>query len=156
MSETEVKQEMIEEIPSTQILKMLPHKYPFVMVDKLKNVVPFERATGIKNVTINEPFFQGHFPEYPVMPGVLQIEAMAQTAGLCVLAGFPEEKWTDVKTLFMTVDNVKFRKPAVPGDVLEIHVEKEHTLRNIYKFSGKVMCGDKVVSEAKFSAMIIQ
>ena len=125
MSETEVKQEMIEEIPSTQILKMLPHKYPFVMVDKLKNVVPFERATGIKNVTINEPFFQGHFPGYPVMPGVLQIEAMAQTAGLCVLAGFPEEKWTDVKTLFMTVDNVKFRKPAVPGDVLEIQVEKD-------------------------------
>ena len=147
--------ETINEIPITEILKMLPHRYPFVFVDKLQNVVPLESATGIKNLTINEPFFQGHFPEYPIMPGVLQIEAMAQTAGLCVMANFPKEKWKNVQTVLMSVEKVKFRKPAVPGDCLKIYVQKEHTLRNIYKFSGKITCDDKVISEAVFTAMVV-
>ena len=147
--------ELLQDISITQILEMLPHRYPFIFVDKLKEVVPLERAIGIKNLTINEPFFQGHFPSQPIMPGVLQIEAMAQTAGLCIITGFPKEKWKSVQTVLMSVERVKFRKPAVPGDVLEIHVQKEQVLRNVYKFSAKITCEEKVISEAVFTALVM-
>lgn len=147
---------IISEIKIDQILKMLPHRYPFLLVDKMKNVVPGESGIGIKNITMNEPFFQGHFPENPVMPGVLQIEAMAQAAGIIVLSAYPEEERGNNSVYFMTVDEVKFRKPILPGDVVELHVKKEQTVRNVFKFKGEARVDGKLVSQAIFSAMIFK
>ncbi len=147
---------MIEEIKIGEILKLLPHRYPFLLVDKLKNVVPGESGIGIKNVTMNEGFFQGHFPENPVMPGVLQIEAMAQTAGIIVLTAFPEEERSGNSVYFMTVDEVKFRKPILPGDVIEFTVKKEQAVRNVFKFRGEAKVDGKLVSQATFSAMVFK
>lgn len=157
VEETEKTAEnVIPEIRIDQILKLLPHRYPFLLVDRLKEVVPGESGIGIKNVTMNEPFFQGHFPENPVMPGVLQIEAMAQTAGIIVLQSFPEEERSGNGVYFMTVDEVKFRKPILPGDVIEFHVKKEQTVRNVFKFRGEAKVDGKLVSQAIFSAMIFK
>ena len=158
----EVKQEnqpevqTIPDLTINDILKLLPHRYPFLLVDKLKECVPGVSGVGIKNVTMNEPFFQGHFPENPVMPGVLQIEAMAQTAGIIVLTAFPEEERTGNSVYFMTVDDVKFRKPVLPGDTLEFHVVKEQAVRNVFKFRGVAKVDGKVVSQATFSAMVFK
>lgn len=156
----EIKQEeqtnMIEEMRIGEILKLLPHRYPFLLVDRLKNVVPGESGIGIKNVTMNEEFFQGHFPENPVMPGVLQIEAMAQTAGIIVLTAFPEEERGGNSVYFMTVDEVKFRKPILPGDVIEFYVKKEQAVRNVFKFRGEAKVDGKLVSQATFSAMVFK
>lgn len=156
----EVKQEektnIIEEMRIGEILKLLPHRYPFLLVDRLKNVVPGESGIGIKNVTMNEEFFQGHFPENPVMPGVLQIEAMAQTAGIIVLTAFPEEERSGNSVYFMTVDEVKFRKPILPGDVIEFYVKKEQAVRNVFKFRGEAKVDGKLVSQATFSAMVFK
>ena len=146
----------VEEININQILKLLPHRYPFLLVDKMKNVIPGESGIGIKNVTMNEPFFMGHFPENPVMPGVLQIEAMAQTAGIIVLMSFPEEERGGNSVYFMTVDEVKFRKPILPGDVIEFAVKKEQSVRNVFKFRGEARVDGKVVSQALFSAMVFK
>jgi 3-hydroxyacyl-[acyl-carrier-protein] dehydratase len=147
---------MIPEVNIGDILKLLPHRYPFLLVDKMKNVEPGVSGIGIKNVTMNEPFFQGHFPENPVMPGVLQIEAMAQSAGLIVLLSFPEEERSGNSVYFMTVDEVKFRKPVLPGDVVEFHVKKEQAVRNVFKFRGEAFVNGKLVSQAIFSAMVFK
>ncbi|MBO7244576.1 MAG: 3-hydroxyacyl-ACP dehydratase FabZ [Alphaproteobacteria bacterium] len=147
---------IIEEMRIGEILKLLPHRYPFLLVDRLKNVVPGESGIGIKNVTMNEEFFQGHFPENPVMPGVLQIEAMAQTAGIIVLTAFPEEERSGNSVYFMTVDEVKFRKPILPGDVIEFYVKKEQAVRNVFKFRGEAKVDGKLVSQATFSAMVFK
>lgn len=147
---------MIPEVNIGDILKLLPHRYPFLLVDKMKNVEPGVSGIGIKNVTVNEPFFQGHFPENPVMPGVLQIEAMAQSAGLIVLLSFPEEERSGNSVYFMTVDEVKFRKPVLPGDVVEFHVKKEQAVRNVFKFRGEAFVNGKLVSQAIFSAMVFK
>ncbi len=136
-----------------EIMKLLPHRYPFLLLDRLEVEVPGEKGIGLKNVTMNEEFFQGHFPNNPVMPGVLQVEAMAQTAGAIVAASASEGKTPDV--LFMSIDGVKFRKPVKPGDQLKMHVEKVQSRRNVYVFKGKTMVDDKVVSEAEFTAMIL-
>ena len=156
----EIKQEeqtnIIAEMRIGEILKLLPHRYPFLLVDRLKNVVPGESGIGIKNVTMNEEFFQGHFPENPVMPGVLQIEAMAQTAGIIVLTAFPEEERSGNSVYFMTVDEVKFRKPILPGDVIEFYVKKEQAVRNVFKFRGEAKVDGKLVSQATFSAMVFK
>ncbi|MBO7258112.1 MAG: 3-hydroxyacyl-ACP dehydratase FabZ [Alphaproteobacteria bacterium] len=158
----EVKQEnqpevqTVPEITINDILKLLPRRYPFLLVDKVEDCVPGESGTGIKNVTMNEPFFQGHFPENPVMPGVLQIEAMAQTAGIIVLMAFPEEERSGNSVFFMTVDDVKFRKPVLPGDTLEFYVTKEQAVRNVFKFRGIAKVDGKVVSQATFSAMVFK
>lgn len=154
--ETTEQTNVIEEVKIGEILKLLPHRYPFLLVDKLKNVVPGESGVGIKNVTMNEPFFQGHFPDNPVMPGVLQIEAMAQTAGLIVLLAFPEEERSGNSVYFMTVDEVKFRKPILPGDVIEFTVKKEQAVRNVFKFRGEAKVDGKLVSQATFSAMVFK
>ncbi|MBP5698751.1 MAG: 3-hydroxyacyl-ACP dehydratase FabZ [Alphaproteobacteria bacterium] len=149
---------MAEEVkvyPAEEILKMLPHRYPFLLIDRLEVEVLGEKGTGIKNVTINEEFFQGHFPNNPVMPGVLQIEAMAQTAGAVVVA--QNENYANEKrnVLFMGIDGVKFRKQVKPGDQMKMHVERIKVRRNIFVFKGVAMVDGHVVSEAEFTAMII-
>ena len=140
-----------------EIMEMLPHRYPFLLVDRLEVEVPGEKGIGTKNVTMNEEFFQGHFPGNPVMPGVLQVEAMAQTAGAIVIAG-REKKENGKKAgeLFMTIDGVKFRKPVKPGDVLKMHVEKIKERRNIFVFKGVNYVDGQPVSEAEFTSMIVQ
>ena len=140
--------------PIEEIMKMLPHRYPFLLVDRLEVEVPGEKGVGTKNVTMNEEFFQGHFRGNPEMPGVLQIEAMAQTAGAIVVAGAENVEKTP-NVLFMSIDGVKFRKPVKPGDQMKMYVEKIQSRRNVFVFKGKAMVDDKVVSEAEFTAMII-
>ncbi len=147
---------MIPEIRINEILKMLPHRYPFLLVDTIKNVIPGESGVGVKNVTFNEPFFEGHFPENPVMPGVLQIEAMAQTAGVIVVTSFPKEEQDGCRVFFMTVDDVKFRKPIIPGDVVEMKVKKEQAVRNVFKFRAESYVNGKLVAQAVFSAMVMK
>jgi 3-hydroxyacyl-[acyl-carrier-protein] dehydratase len=137
-----------------QIMSAIPHRYPFLMIDRMVEVVPGESAVGIKNVTVNEPFFQGHFPSKPVMPGVLIIEAMAQTAAALVvltLGGDFEGKLV----YFMTIENAKFRRPVGPGDQLRIHVVKERQRGNVYKFRGVARVDGVSVAEASYGAMIM-
>lgn len=155
MITTEKKDGPKIEVGINEILKIIPHRYPFLLIDKVRDITPGESGIGVKNVTVNEPFFQGHFPGNPIMPGVLQIEAMAQTSGILVVTGLPPEKQDGCGVLFMTVDNVKFRKPVIPGDVLELHVRKTQTMRTVYKFVGEAYVNGKLVSEATFSAMVI-
>ena len=138
-----------------EIMHMLPHRYPFLLLDRLEVEVPGEKGVGLKNVTMNEEFFQGHFPGNPVMPGVLQIEAMAQTAGAIVIAAEEDYKNSTKSVLFMSVDGVKFRKQVKPGDQLRMHVEKIKERRNIYVFKGQALVDGQVVSEAEFTAMIM-
>ncbi|HTE80520.1 MAG TPA: 3-hydroxyacyl-ACP dehydratase FabZ, partial [Reyranella sp.] len=116
-----------------RILQMIPHRYPMLMVDKVTEMVLAESAIGIKNVSINEPFFQGHFPSEPVMPGVLIVEAMAQTAAVLVAAAFGSESEGKL-VYFMSIDGVRFRRPVLPGDRLELHVKKAQTRGNVWKF----------------------
>ncbi|MAI11906.1 MAG: 3-hydroxyacyl-[acyl-carrier-protein] dehydratase FabZ [Rhodospirillaceae bacterium TMED167] len=135
------------------IMKMIPHRYPFLLIDRIQDVVPETSATGIKNVTINEPFFAGHFPEKPIMPGVLIIESMAQTAAALVVSGLGPE--TEGKLVyFMSVESARFRKPVVPGDQLEIKVIKRQTRGKVWKFDGQAFVQNTLVAESGFTAMI--
>lgn len=136
------------------IMKLLPHRYPFLMIDRVEDIVLGDAAVGVKNVTINEPFFVGHFPGMPVMPGVLIIEAMAQTAAALVMHSLGGEAHSK-PVYFMTVDNARFRKPVVPGDVLKIHVLRTRNRRNVWKFSGEAKVNGNLVASATFSAMIM-
>ena len=137
-----------------RIAEMIPHRYPFLLVDKLVDVVPGERAIGIKNVTANEPFFQGHFPDRPVMPGVLIVEAMAQTAAVIVVAALGEGAEGKL-VYFMSIDSARFRRPVGPGDQLRLHCRKEQHRRNVWKFSAEAKVDDVVVAEATYTAMIM-
>ena len=137
-----------------EIQKLIPHRYPMLLIDRLEKIVKGESAVGIKNVTMNEWFFQGHFPDNPVMPGVLIVEAMAQTAGTLVMYS-TEKKAENKLVYFMTISDAKFRKPVLPGDTLEILVEKIKERDPIWKFSGKAQVNGSLVSEAVFSAMIV-
>ena len=139
-----------------EIMGLLPHRYPFLLVDRLEVEEPGVRGVGLKNVTMNEEFFQGHFPGNPVMPGVLQIEAMAQTAGALVLTSMEDVKDKKVGVFFMSIDGVKFRKPVKPGDQLRMHVEKIKEHGRVFVFRGVSKVDDKVVSEAEFTAMIVK
>lgn len=141
------------EIDVLRIQRMIPHRYPFLMIDKVVDVVPNLRATGIKNVTINEPHFVGHFPSDPVMPGVLLIEAMAQTAAVLVVATLGEGREGSL-VYFMSVEQARFRKPVVPGDTLKVHVAKERNRGNVWKFKGRAMVREALVAEATYTAMI--
>lgn len=135
-----------------KLLRLLPHRYPFLLVDRIVDIDRDNAAVGIKNVTVNEPHFQGHFPDQPVMPGVLIVEAMAQTAGaICLLStggNMPSLVY------FLTIDNAKFRKPVVPGDRLELHVRKLKQRGNIWRFQCEGLVDGAKVAEAEISAMM--
>ena len=142
----------LESVAIMELLRLLPHRYPFLLVDKIVDIDGDNSAVGIKNVTVNEPHFQGHFPEQPVMPGVLIVEAMAQTAGaICI------HNRNDKPSLvyFMTIDEAKFRKPVVPGDRLEIHVRKVKNRGNIWRFACEAIVDGGKVAEAQISAMLV-
>ncbi len=136
-----------------RILQMIPHRYPMLMVDRVIEMDLDKSAIGIKNVSINEPFFQGHFPTEPVMPGVLIIEAMAQTAAVLVMSSLGQDGAGKL-VYFMSIDDVRFRRPVVPGDRLELHVQKIQSRANVWRFSGKGIVEGKVATEAVFAAMI--
>jgi len=142
------------EVKIDKILKDLPHRYPFLLVDRAEVLEPFKKGVGYKNVTFNEPHFLGHFPDHPIMPGVLIIEAMAQTAALVVTNSSTEER-KDSVVYFMTIDSAKFRKPVVPGDVLELHVEAIQNRSSVWKFNGVAIVSGQKVAEAQFSAMFV-
>jgi 3-hydroxyacyl-[acyl-carrier-protein] dehydratase len=136
-----------------QILRSMPHRYPFLLIDRVVGIRGNECGIGIKNVTINEPQFQGHFPDRPVMPGVLMIEAMAQTAG--VIAMYPHLEAERPRTVyFVTIDGAKFRKPVTPGDRLEFHMEKSAQRRDIWWYSGQALVDGALVCEARISIML--
>lgn len=140
-------------IDITSILRMIPHRYPMLLVDRLVELRRGEFAVGLKNVTFNEPHFQGHFPGHPVMPGVLVIEAMAQTAAALVVATLgPDSEGKLV--YFMSIESARFRRPVVPGDQLRIHVIKERSRGAVWKFRSEATVDDAIAAEAVFSAMI--
>lgn len=142
------------EIDITEIMKRIPHRIPFLLVDRCEDYVASQSIVGIKCVTVNEPFFAGHFPDYPVMPGVLVVEAMAQTSA--VLMSKSLEVDTAGKAIFfMSLDNCRFRAPVRPGAVLRMPVEVTHSRRDIYKFKGRAMIGDKIAAEAEWAAMVV-
>ncbi|OHE61075.1 MAG: 3-hydroxyacyl-[acyl-carrier-protein] dehydratase FabZ [Thermodesulfovibrio sp. RBG_19FT_COMBO_42_12] len=134
-----------------EIQELLPHRYPFLLVDRIIEIEPGVKATGIKNVTINEGFFQGHFPGHPIMPGVLIIEAMAQVAGILAFrSGVKDGK----SVYFLSIEKAKFRKPVVPGDQLRFEVNVLQCRGNVWKFSGNAIVEEKVAAEAEFTAMV--
>ena len=137
-----------------RIMEMIPHRRPFLMIDRVVDVVADTRATGIKNVTINEDYFQGHFPQRPVMPGVLIIEAMAQTAAVLVVHTLGAQAEGKL-VYFMSVDSARFRRPVFPGDCLNVHVEKQRHRGNVWKFEGKARVNGNLMAEAVFAAMIL-
>ena len=147
-------EEQITQVDVQRIMEMIPHRHPFLMIDKVVDMVANQRATGIKSVSINENYFQGHFPARPVMPGVLIIEAMAQTAAVLVVHTLgPESEGKLV--YFMSVDNARFRRPVFPGDRLDVHVTKQRHRGNVWKFEGRAQVGDNLMAEAVCAAMIL-
>jgi len=141
------------EIDITRIMEMIPHRYPILLVDRVLEITPGESAVALKNVTMNEPHFMGHFPGFPVMPGVLIVEAMAQTSAIVCVESLGAQAEGKV-VYFMTIDDARFRQPVTPGDSMHIHVEKVRSRANVWKFKGVAKVGDKVCAEATFSAMI--
>ena len=136
-----------------EIMNILPHAYPFLLVDRIIEIEPGKRIVGIKNVTYNEPFFPGHFPGRPIMPGVLIVEALAQTAGVLVFNTLPEGERNKL-VYFLGMDNVKFRKPVVPGDQLCLELEITKHRQSIWGFKGKALVDGKLVAEAELLAML--
>jgi len=134
-----------------EIQKLLPHRYPFLLVDRIIEIQPGVKAVGIKNVTVNEGFFQGHFPEQPIMPGVLIIEAMAQVAGILA---FGSEANLGKSVYFMSIEKAKFRKPVIPGDQIRLEVNILQQRGNVWKFAGNALVDEKVAAEAEFTAMV--
>ena len=137
-----------------RIMQAIPHRFPFLLVDRVVDIVHDTSAIGIKNVSINENFFQGHFPTMPVMPGVLIIECMAQTAAVLVVETLGPSAQGKL-VYFMTIDSAKFRKPVVPGDQMRVYVTKERQRGNIWKFAAEAKVDGKIVAEAEFGAMIL-
>lgn len=143
------------EIVSRDILDLLPHRYPFLMVDRVLSFEPMKSIHAIKGVTINEPFFQGHFPAYPVMPGVLILEALAQAGGILVIKSLPPEDTTNKIFLFTGMEKVRLRRPVFPGDQLHLHVDYERHKLGMWKTSAKAIVNDKVVAEGVLTASIV-
>ena len=155
MTEQPVARGVVDTIDILRIMRMIPHRYPFLMIDRVVDLVPDRSAIGIKNVSINESYFQGHFPRQPVMPGVLVIECMAQTAAVLVvetLGGAAAGKLV----YFMSIEDCRFRKPVVPGDRLHIHVTKTRRRGSVWKFSGQARVDGVLMAEARFTAMIME
>jgi 3-hydroxyacyl-[acyl-carrier-protein] dehydratase len=147
--------ESLEIADIREIMRLLPHRYPFLMIDRIVAIRGDDHGVGIKNVTLNEPQFLGHFPNNPVMPGVLVIEGMAQTAGvLCLRQMQTTEKRRSM--YFLTIDKAKFRKPAVPGDTLEYHVDKLSHRRNMWWYRAEAKVGDVLIAEAEVGAAILE
>jgi 3-hydroxyacyl-[acyl-carrier-protein] dehydratase len=136
------------------VMRMIPHRYPMLMIDRVIDMVPDQSATGIKNVTINEPHFQGHFPERPIMPGVMIVEAMAQTAAVLVVKTLGESA-NGKLVYFMSIDSARFRKPVEPGDTMKIDVVKQQSRGNVWRFSAKATVEGATTAEATFTAMIV-
>ena len=146
---------VIELIDTKRIMEMIPHRFPFLMVDRVINVTPNVGATGIKNVTANEAQFQGHFPNLPIMPGVLIIESMAQTSAIVVVATLGQEA-EGRAVYFMSVENARFRKPVIPGDTLLVNVEKRAQRGGVWKFFAEVRVDEVVVAEGTITAMLTE
>jgi 3-hydroxyacyl-[acyl-carrier-protein] dehydratase len=150
----------MEFVDCSKIMEILPHRYPFLLIDRVEDIVLGEKARGIKHITLNEYVFQGHFPGEPIFPGVLILESMAQTAAVLALLSIEasaDGEGKDVKhksVYFMTIDSAKFRKPVRPGDSMALHVYKEHIRGNIWKFRGEAKVCDELVAEANFMAML--
>ncbi|HOV89475.1 MAG TPA: 3-hydroxyacyl-ACP dehydratase FabZ [Syntrophorhabdaceae bacterium] len=140
-------------IDINEIIKLLPHTYPFLLVDKVVEFIHAKKIVGMKNVTYNEPFFQGHFPGRPIMPGVLIVEAMAQAGGVLAFKSFPGLKGS---VFFIGIDNARFRKPVVPGDQLRLVVEVVRHKKELWVFEGKAYVEDEMVAEARIMAMLKQ
>ena len=136
-----------------EIMRLLPHRYPFLLIDRIVDCAADESAHAIKCVTINEQFFQGHFPDRPIMPGVLIVEALAQTAAIAVANG-KKPNLKNLSVFFMTIDKCKFRKPVTPGDVLNLHVKRTNKVKNVYKFEGKCLVDGVIFAQCNFTAMI--
>ena len=145
---------VVETIDIARILLAIPHRYPFLMIDRVVDLVTNQSAIGIKNVSVNESFFQGHFPNHPVMPGVLIIEAMAQTAAILVVETLGPDAAGRV-VYFMSVEGAKFRRPVVPGDQLRIHCTKQRNRGNVWKFTAVARVDGTSVAEATYAAMIM-
>lgn len=153
MAETERKSAPYTEADLTLIKRIIPHRYPFLFIDKVRDIVPYEGAVGIKNVTSNEPHFQGHFPDMPVMPGVTVVEAMAQTSAVVVGMSLNIID-KPLNTFFMTIDKCKFRRMVVPGDVLELHCKVIRPGGKVWKFEGRAMVDGQLCCVAEFAAMM--
>jgi 3-hydroxyacyl-[acyl-carrier-protein] dehydratase len=142
-------------IDISEIRERIPHRYPFLLVDRCEDYTPSQSIVGVKCVTANEPFFQGHFPDYPVMPGVLIVEAMAQSGAILMSKSLNVDVGGKA-IFFMSVDNGRFRAPVRPGDVLKLHVEVTRSRGDIFKFKGEAKVDGKLVAEAEFAAMVVE
>ncbi len=154
MTEQPVARGVVDTIDVMRIMEMIPHRYPFLMIDRVVDLVPDRSAIGVKNVSINESYFQGHFPRQPVMPGVLVIECMAQTAAVLVVETL-EGDAAGKLVYFMSIEEGRFRKPVMPGDTLYIHVTKVKRRGNVWKFSGEARVDGVLMAQARFTAMIM-
>lgn len=155
MNETIASVTELNAMSLAEILEALPHRYPFLMIDRIVDIDADESAVGIKNVTFNEPIFQGHFPGNPIFPGVLIIEGMAQTAGAIVIKHDSTSGRKNI-VLMLGVDNARFRKPAGPGDTIEFHITKMHRRRNVGRYEAKAKVNGTIIAEAEITAMIVE
>ena len=154
MTEPVSESTALDAVDVAGVNEMIPHRYPFLLVDSVIDIVPDRSATGIKNVTINEGFFQGHFPRQPVMPGVLIVEAMAQTAAVLVVRTLGASAAGKL-VYFMSIDNARFRRPVTPGDQLRIYVAKERSRANVWRFAAEAKVDGRLVAEATYAAMLM-
>lgn len=153
---TDAATDTMETADILRVMALLPHRFPFLLVDRIIEMRGDESCIGIKNVTANEPHFQGHFPHRPIMPGVLLVEGMAQTAGALCVASQLAVAAVPKAVYFMTIDNVKFRKPVTPGDVVRYHMTKMRNRANMWWFRGEAKVDGQIVCEAEISAMLMR